>query len=57
MEDLDEDIEPKIDCNNTTCEECGLGEWCNTYQDELYKELWGDEDDDYCDNEYEDINN
>ena len=41
-----ENIEPVIDCENTDCDECGMNEWCNTYQDYIR----ADEDEDVDDN-------
>jgi len=50
MEDLNEDTEPKIDCKNTDCDECWYNEWCNTYQDARFDEMWEDCDDNDEDN-------
>lgn len=54
MEDLDADIKPKIDCENTGCDECWYNEWCSTYQDAKFDEMWEDCDEDY---DYNDENN
>lgn len=58
-----ENDEPKIDCENTNCDECWYNEWCNTYQDSKYDELWEEDDCDDCENcehfpcNIEDLNN
>jgi len=46
MTELEPDgITPKIDCENTDCEECGINEYCSTYQDSLHDEMWENHDD------------
>ena len=45
MEDLQDDFDLNIDCENTKCDECGYNEWCNTYQDWLSDE---EDEDDNC---------
>ena len=42
--------ELKIDCENTDCDECWYNEWCNTYQDAKFDELWEEDDCDDCEN-------